>query len=136
MTSLEELKNSNIFPLGEENSAYQDYFVGQSYLEALVNDPESFDVNVGHVTFEPGCRNNWHTHVDGYQIILVTGGQGWYQAEGEAAQRLEPGDVVAVPRGVNHWHGATADSWFSHLAITKGMTEWHDPVTDEEYNQL
>lgn len=136
MTNFEEVVNKNIFPLGEENSTFADYFIGKSYLETLVNDPEKADAVVGHVTFEPRCRNNWHTHVDGYQIILVTGGKGWYQAQGEKAQLLEAGDVVAVPAGVSHWHGAANDSWFSHLAVTKGSTDWHDSVTEDEYLTL
>ena len=136
MTNFEELIDKNIFPLGDEIPELQEYFVGKPYLEKLVDDPDNFDVGVGHVTFEPGSRNNWHTHIEGYQIIIATGGTGWYQEKGEAAQKLVPGDVIAVPEGVNHWHGATKDSWFSHLAVTKGTTGWYEEVSDEEYEKI
>ena len=104
-------------------------------MKTLLNDPE-VSVAVGNVTFEPGCRNNWHVHTDGYQILLVTGGEGWYQEEGEAARKLLPGDVVVTHKGIKHWHGATKDSWFEHLAITSGASKFMEPVTDEEYNNL
>ncbi|WP_129044478.1 cupin domain-containing protein [Companilactobacillus metriopterae] len=131
----EDIKTNNIFGLGEKNDAYAQYFIGQSYLKMLVADPE-VDVNVANVTFEPGCRNNWHIHHDGYQLLLVTGGEGWYQEEGKPAQLLKEGDVVTIHDGVKHWHGATKDSWFSHIAITKGSSEWLNKVTDEDYNKL
>jgi quercetin dioxygenase-like cupin family protein len=129
-----------IFPLGQPNDAYAQYFTGPSYLAPLV--PGS--VPVSNVTFEPCCRNNWHIHHGsaggGDQILLCTAGSGWYQAEGEDAVSLEPGSVVRVPAGTRHWHGAKADSWFSHLAfITPGenvSNEWLEPVTDEEYSKL
>ena len=111
MTKYEEIHNGVIFPAGEKNEAYAQVFTGQSYLNMLVNDPE-VSVGVGNVTFEPGCRNHWHVHTDGYQILLVTGGEGWYQ------------------------HGATKDSWFEHLAITSGNSEFLEPVTDEVYEGL
>lgn len=95
-------------------------------------DP-AVNVGVGNVTFEPGCRNNWHIHHDGFQILLVTGGEGLYQEEGKAARLLKPGDVVVTHDGVKHWHGATKDSWFSHVAITAGTPEWLEAVSDADY---
>ncbi|WP_461240164.1 cupin domain-containing protein [Paucilactobacillus sp. N302-9] len=132
MAQNETVKDGIIFEKGSKNDAYAKYFTGQSYLNGLVNDP-SVNVGVGNVTFEPGCRNNWHIHHDGYQILLVTGGQGWYQEEGRKAQLLNPGDVIVTHDGVKHWHGATKDSWFSHIAITAGTPEWLEPVSDEQY---
>jgi quercetin dioxygenase-like cupin family protein len=128
-----------IFPLGQKNDAYAQYFTGQSYLAPLVTG----SVPVSNVTFEPGCRNNWHIHHGtggGDQILLCTAGSGWYQAEGEEPISLVPGTVVHVPAGTKHWHGAKADSWFSHVAfITPGeglRNEWLEPVTDAEYDTL
>ena len=130
-----QLKEKQLFPVGEANVAYQDFFVGQSYLSMLVNEPD-VNVGVGNVTFEPGCRNNWHIHHAGYQILLVTGGEGWYQEEGKAAQHLVPGDVIVTKDGIKHWHGATKDSWFSHVAITAGTPEWLEAVSDALYDAL
>jgi len=135
MAKHEEVKNGVIFPVGEKNEGFAKYFVGQSYLQTLVADP-GVPVGVGNVTYEPGCRNNWHIHRDGYQILLVTGGEGWYQEEGKAAQFLKAGDVVVTHDGVKHWHGAAKDSWFEHIAITAGKPEWLEPVTDEHYDKL
>ncbi|MCM3728833.1 cupin domain-containing protein [Neobacillus cucumis] len=134
MTKHEEVKNGVIFPAGEKNP-FSQFFVGQSYLKGLVSDPK-INVGVGNVTFEPECRNNWHIHRDGYQILLVTGGEGWYQEEGKPAQLLKAGDVIVTHDGVKHWHGATKDSWFVHIAITAGTPEWLEPVDDETYNNL
>ena len=130
-----EVKN-NLFGFGKLNTQYADVFVGNSYLNSLVSKDDNIDVGVSNVNFEPGCRNNWHIHHNGFQILLVTAGEGWYQEEGKPAQLLKPGDVVAIHEGVKHWHGATKDSWFSHIAITKGESEWCEPVSDEEYDQL
>ena len=128
-----------VFPVGKPNDAYARYFVGQSYLNMLSLE----QVVIGNVTFEPGCRNNWHIHhaeKGGGQILLVTAGRGWYQEEGKPARLLQPGDVVNIPANVKHWHGAAADSWFAHLAVEVpgegGATEWCEPVTDEEYAKL
>ena len=129
-----------IFPRGESNDAFAEYFVGQSYLAPLVDGA----VPVSNVTFEPGCRNNWHIHHGaggaGDQVLLCTAGSGWYQAEGEEPVSMVPGSVVRVPAGVTHWHGAKANSWFSHLAfVTPGddvRNEWLEPVTDAEYAAL
>lgn len=135
MAKHEEVKDGVIFPIGEKNEAFAQYFVGQSYLKGLVADPK-LNVGVGNVTFEPACRNNWHIHRGGFQLLLVTGGEGWYQEEGNPAQHLKAGDVVVTHDGVKHWHGATRDSWFSHIAITAGKPEWLEPVSDEWFNQL
>lgn len=130
-----EVKN-NLFGLGKLNTQYADVFIGNSYLNPLVSKDDNIDVGVSSVNFEPGCRNNWHIHHNGFQILLVTAGEGWYQEEGKPAQLFKPGDVVAIHEGVKHWHGATKDSWFSHIAITKGESEWCEPVSDEQYNHL
>ncbi len=125
-----------LFPIGEENTAFARYFIGQSYLQMLTTD----GVGIGNVTFAPGCRNNWHIHHKGGQILLVTGGRGWYQEWGKPARALRPGDVVQIPPEVKHWHGAAADSWFQHLAVEVpadgASNEWLEPVTDDDYNAL
>lgn len=140
MAKHENVKNGVIFPIGEKNDAYAQYFVGQSYLKTLIADPQ-VSIGVGNVTFEPGCRNNrsavrWHIHRDGFQILLVTGGEGWYQEEGKSAQALKAGDVIITHDRVKHWHGATKESGFEHIAITAGKPEWLEPVTDELYDKL
>jgi quercetin dioxygenase-like cupin family protein len=125
-----------IFPLGEKNEAFAQYFIGQSYLAPLTKE----GVSTNNVTFEPGCRNNWHIHHQGGQILLCTAGKGWFQEEGKPAQLLLPGDVVNIAPGIKHWHGAVKDSWFSHVAIAVpaegASNEWLEPVNDEHYNQL
>jgi quercetin dioxygenase-like cupin family protein len=135
MAKHEEIKSSGIFPIGERNEMFAQYFIGQSYLKALVSDP-SINVGVSNVSFEPGCRNSWHIHRDGFQVLLITGGEGWYQEEGKQAEALKTGDVIVTHDGVKHWHGATKDSWFQHIAITAGKPEWLEPVDDETYDQL
>ncbi|AMV68242.1 Transcriptional regulator (plasmid) [Pediococcus damnosus] len=132
----EKFETQNVFGQGNKNDAYAQYFIGQSYLKNLVSSDDNVNVNVGNVTFEPGCRNDWHIHHNGYQILLVTGGEGWYQEDGKPAQLLHPGDVVTIHDGVKHWHGATKDSWFSHVAITTGTSEWLEPVSDVAYDAL
>ncbi|MFD1430760.1 cupin domain-containing protein [Lacticaseibacillus mingshuiensis] len=131
----EAVKNGVIFPRGPENADYAQFFTGTSYLQSLVADP-AVNVGVGVVTFAPGTRNNWHIHHDGYQILLVTGGEGWYQEAGQPARKLHAGDVVVTHDGVKHWHGATKDSWFAHIAITAGTPEWLEPVSDAQYDAL
>lgn len=128
-----------LFPRGEKNDAYAQYFIGQSYLAPLAG----LGVGVSNVTFEPGCRNNWHRHnatAGGGQILLATAGSGWFQAEGQEPVSLEPGMVVEIPAGQKHWHGAKADSWFSHVAIAvpgeDTANEWLEPVDDEYYAAL
>ena len=130
---------SGIFDRGGANTAYARYFVGNSYLNMLSTE----GVIIGNVTFEPGCRNNWHTHQatkGGGQILLCTAGRGWYQEWSKEARELHPGDVVHIPAGVKHWHGAAKDSWFVHLAVEvpgeNTKSDWHEPVSDEDYNKL
>ena len=130
---------TTVFPRGNENTAYAQYFIGKSYLNMLSTE----QVGIGNVTFEPGCRNNWHVHhasKGGGQILLVTGGRGWYQELGQPARELHPGDVVNIPAGVKHWHGAASDSWFAHLAFEvpgeDTSNEWLEPVDDEQYAAL
>lgn len=128
-----------VFPIGAPNDGFAQYFTGQSYLAPL----STSQVGIFNVTFEPGCRNNWHIHhadKGGGQILVCVAGRGYYQEEGKEAQELHPGDVVNIPVGVKHWHGAAKDSWFSHLAVEvpgeNGSNEWLEPVTDEEYSLL
>ena len=130
---------SSVFPRGEENTAYARYFIGKSWLCPLSRE----QVGISNVTFEPGCRNNWHIHhasKGGGQILLCTGGRGWYQEWGKPARALKAGDVVNIPPEVKHWHGAAKDSWFAHLAVEvpgeDGSNEWLEPVDDEYYNAL
>lgn len=118
-TSYEEFEKANMFKRGESNEAYAQYFVGESFLNPLTV-PEETDVFLANVTFEPGCRNNWHVHhaaKGGGQILIVTDGRGWYQEWGKDPQELTPGTVVVIPAGVKHWHGAARDSWMSHIAF-------------------
>ena len=132
-------ENFSVFPIGNKNDAYAQYFIGQSYLCPLTTE----GVFIGNVTFEPGCRNNWHIHhakTGGGQILLCTAGRGWYQEWGKPARELHPGDAVVIPAGVKHWHGAAKDSWFAHLAVEvpgeETSNEWLEPVDDEQYGKL
>ena len=131
-------QNTIFFPIGEENP-YGQFFVGRSYLAPLTTE----QVPVYNVTFEPGCRNNWHIHhaaCGGGQMLICVGGRGWYQEWGKEPVELTPGTVINIPAGVKHWHGAAADSWFSHLALEipgeDGKAEWMEPVSEEDYNAL
>ncbi|BDC95020.1 carboxymuconolactone decarboxylase family protein [Treponema saccharophilum] len=131
-------QNSIFFSIGEPNP-YGKYFVGQSYLAQISKE----QIPVFNVTFEPGCRNNWHIHnakSGGGQMLICVGGRGWYQEEGKEAVELLPGSVVNIRAGVKHWHGAAKDSWFSHLALEipaeEGSTTWCEPVSDEDYGKL
>ena len=128
-----------IFPIGEPNTAYAAYFSGNSYLAPLSRE----QVAVSNVTFEPGCRNNWHIHrasSGGGQMLIGVAGRGWYQEEGKPAVEILPGTVIHIPANVKHWHGAAADSWFAHLAFEvpgeNTANEWLEPVTDEAYRAL
>lgn len=130
-----------MFGKGNPNEAYAQYFIGNSYLNPLTNPAEA-GVGLANVTFEPGCRNNWHIHhaeEGGGQILICTDGRGWYQEWGKEPQLLTPGTVVVIPAGVKHWHGAAADCWFSHIAFEapgKGCSnEWLEPVDDSHYPQ-
>lgn len=134
-------EHGGFFGQGEPNTAFAKYFIGQSYLKPLT-DPKK-TVFLANVTFEPGCRNNWHIHhaaSGGGQILLCVDGEGWYQEEGKPAQSLEPGDVVTIPPEVKHWHGAKANSWFSHIAVEcpgeDTSNEWLEPVEDAWYTAL
>ena len=134
-------EQAHVFGTGEPNVAYAEFFVGESFLKPLTeqNDP----IHMANVTFEPGCRNNWHIHHasdGGGQMLVCCAGEGWYQEWGKPAVSLEPGMVISIPEGVKHWHGAKADSWFSHISVevpgTDTSNEWLEPVTDEEYAAL
>ncbi len=136
-TSVDEPQGlSDIFPMGEPNDAYAQYFIGRSWLAPL-GDPQ---LGADNVTFEPGCRNNWRVHHKGGQVLICVAGRGWYQEWGKPAQELHPGDVVSIPPEVKHWHGAARDSWFQHIALAVpaegASAEWLEPVTDEAYAQL
>lgn len=131
-----EPREMSVFPIGQVNTRYAGYFTGRSYLNMLSTEL----VVIGNVTFEPGCRNHWHIHHasrGGGQLLVVTAGNGWYQEWGREPRRLKAGDIVSIPAGVKHWHGAGADTWFQHLAVEvpgeECRTEWCGPVPDEEY---
>ena len=131
----------NVFGKGQANTAYAQYFIGESFLNPLT-DAEC-PVSLANVTFEPGCRNNWHIHhadKGGGQILICTAGEGWYQEEGKEAVSLVPGMVITIPANVKHWHGAKKDSWFSHIAMDvpgeNSSNEWCEPVSDEDYAKL
>ncbi|WP_068402001.1 cupin domain-containing protein [Kribbia dieselivorans] len=134
-----EMNIDPIFGKGQPNDAYAEYFIGQSYLQPLTSE----GVSIANVTFEPGCRNNWHIHhasSGGGQILLCVAGSGWHQIEGQEPESMEPGSVAQVPAGVKHWHGAKAGSWFTHIAIAVPgenlSNEWLEPVTDDIYTHL
>ncbi len=134
----ERFQQELFFPIGEPNP-YGDYFVGQSYLAPVSAE----QIPIYNVTFEPSCRNNWHIHhakSGGSQMLICIGGRGWYREWGREARELHPGDIVNIPAGVKHWHGAAKDSWFAHLAVEipgeDGSTEWCEAVSDEEYAEL
>lgn len=135
----DQFQEEIFFPIGEPNNAYAQYFIGQSYLAPVSMD----QVKIFNVTFEPGCRNNWHIHhatKGGGQMLICVGGRGWYQEEGKDAVALTPGTVIHIPANVKHWHGAAKDSWMSHLAFeVEGedtSNEWCEPVDDETYAKL
>lgn len=138
----EEFDKVNVFGQGELNVSFAKYFIGNSYLNPLTKKEES-SLSLTNVTFEPGCRNNWHIHhatKDGGQILICTAGFGWYQEEGKDAISLEPGTVIVIPANVKHWHGGKKDSWFSHIALEvpgeNTSNEWLEEVSDKEYNKL
>ena len=142
-TSLEDAKSrfqqEMIFPIGEPNTAYAKYFKGNSYLARISSE----QVPIANVTFEPGCRNNWHIHhatKGGGQMLIGVAGRGWYQEWGKPAQEILPGTVIHIPAGVKHWHGAAANSWFAHLAFEiegeNTSNEWLEPVSDAEYEKV
>lgn len=138
----EKFSKENVFGKGEPNEAFAKYFIGKSFLNPLTKPKES-PIFLANVTFEPGCRNNWHIHRSakgGGQILICTAGEGWYQEEGKDAVSLVPGTVITIPSNIKHWHGAKKDSWFSHIAFEipgeNTSNEWLEPVTDEEYEKL
>ena len=136
-TEKEKYQNSIFFPIGAPNDAYAQYFIGQSYLAPISLQ----QVPIFNVTFEPGCRNNWHIHhakSGGGQMLLCVGGCGYYQEWGKEPVEMTPGTVINIPPEVKHWHGAAPKSWFSHLAIEvpgeDTSNEWCEPVSDAEYH--
>ena len=139
LTEKDRYQNTIFFPIGSPNDAYAQYFVGQSYLSPVSTE----QVPVFNVTFEPGCRNNWHIHHaknGGGQMLICVGGRGYYQEWGKDAVKLAPGTVINIPANTKHWHGAAPDSWFSHLAIEvpgeETSAEWLEPVSEEDYSKL
>lgn len=142
MIEKEKFEQVNVFGMGLPNTAFAQYFIGNSFLNPLTN-PEECSVFLANVTFEPGCRNNWHIHHadrGGGQILICTAGEGWYQEEGKDAISLTAGTVITIPAEVKHWHGAKADSWFSHIAVEvpgeNTSNEWCELVSDAQYNRL
>ena len=138
-TEKEKYAQTIMFPIGEPNTAYAKYFIGQSYLAPV----STKQVKIFNVTFEPKCRNNWHIHhakSGGGQMLIAVGGRGYYQEWGKEPIEMNPGDVINIPANVKHWHGAAPDSWFSHLAVeidgVETSNEWFEQVTDKEYNKL
>lgn len=137
-----EFDKANKFGTGNPNDAFAKFFVGNSFLNPLTN-PKDIAVFLANVTFEPGCRNNWHIHhakSGGGQLLICTAGEGWYQEEDKDAIELKEGSVITIPPEVKHWHGAKKDSWFSHIAVEvpgeETSNEWCEKVSDEEYNKL
>ena len=139
LTEKEKFQNEIMFPIGNPNDGFARFFIGQSYLAPV----STAQIPIYNVTFEPGCRNNWHIHhakSGGGQMLICIGGRGWYQEEGKEAEELTPGKVINIPAEAKHWHGAAADSWMAHLAIEvageETSSEWCEPVSDEEYGKL
>ncbi len=132
-----EVPKISDFPVGEENTGYAQYFSGKSWLAPLTSNKD-LNVPMFNVTFEPGCRNNWHSHSGG-QILVAVGGAGYYQERGKPAIRMEVGKVIEIAPNVEHWHGAAPDSWFSHIGIECNpqinKNTWLEPVSDEEYKK-
>lgn len=144
MKYMDETKfnEANVFGKGQPNINYAQYFIGDSFLNPLTEFGKS-PLFLANVTFEPGCRNNWHIHhssKNGGQILICTAGEGWYQEEGREPVSLVPGTVITIPANVKHWHGAKVDSWFSHISVEvpgeDTANEWLEPVADEVYNSI
>ena len=142
ITTREEFEKINVFKTGADNVNFAQYFSGASFLNPLTEFGKC-PVFLANVSFEPGCRNNWHIHHadnGGGQILICTAGDGWYQEEGKDAVSLTPGMTITIPANVKHWHGAKADSWFSHIAVEvpgeNCSNEWCEPVTDAQYKAL
>ncbi len=141
-TNETEFNEANVFGKGIENKMFEKYFSGKTFLNPLTKPGED-PLFVFNLTFEPGCRNDWHIHhadKGGGQMLICTAGEGWYQEEGKKAVSLVPGTVITIPEGAKHWHGAKADSWFSHVAFEipgeNCSNEWLEPVSDEEFSKL
>ena len=139
LTEKDKYQNTILFPIGAPNDGFAKYFIGQSYLAPISTE----QVGIFNVTFELGCRNNWHIHhatKGGGQILICVGGRGYYQEWGKDAVEMKPGDCINIPVGVKHWHGAALDSWFSHLAVEvpgeNSSNEWLEAVSDEAYSAL
>ena len=139
LSEKDKYQNTILFPIGAPNDGFAQYFTGQSYLAPVSKE----QVGIFNVTFEPGCRNNWHVHhadKGGGQILICVGGRGYYQEWGKEAVEMKPGDCINIPAGVKHWHGAAPDSWFSHLAVEvpgeNGSNEWLEPVDEKQYGGL
>ena len=137
----QEFEEINAFGTGSPNEAFAQYFTGESFLNPLTNPQDT--VFLANVTFEPGCRNNWHIHHaknGGGQILICTAGEGWYQEENKSPVSLTAGTVITIPSEVKHWHGAKKHSWFSHIAVEvpgeATSNEWCEPVSDEVYSAL
>jgi len=138
----EEFNKENVFGKGQANTMFAQYFIGESFLNPLTV-PGGSPIFLLNVTFEPGCRNNWHIHhatKGGGQMLICTAGEGWYQEEGKEAVSLEPGTVITIAPGTKHWHGAKADSWFSHISVEvpgeNAKNEWLEPVLTQTYGKL
>lgn len=129
--------NGSIFPQGDKAPA--DYFIGNAWVKMLVPNDQIFNTQIGNVVFEPGARNNWHTHSGG-QILIVIDGIGYYQEKGKAAQIIRKGDVITIAPDVVHWHGAAANSSMTHIAVNtntqKGIVNWLEPVTEDQYKSI
>ena len=139
LSEKDKYQNTILFPIGAPNDGFAQYFSGQSYLAPVSKE----QVGIFNVTFEPGCRNNWHIHhadKGGGQILICVGGRGYYQEWGKEPKEMKPGDCINIPVGVKHWHGAAPDSWFSHLAIEvpgeNSSNEWLEPVDEKQYGEL
>lgn len=139
LTEKDKYQNTILFPIGAPNDGFAQYFIGQSYIAPVSGE----QVGIFNVTFEPGCRNNWHIHhakSGGGQLLICTAGEGWYQEEGKEAVSLTPGMVITIPAEVKHWHGAKKDSWFAHIAVEvpgeETFNEWCEPVDNAEYSAL
>ena len=134
------MENPSAFPMGEPNDGFAQYFVGQSYLAPVLESPQ---IAIHNVTFEPGCRNNWHIHRHAAQVLIAVGGRGYYQIEGQEPKELKAGQAVCIPADTKHWHGAAPDEAFSHLAFMMPVgdpslmgNEWLEPVDAEAYGKL
>ena len=142
ITTREEFERADTFGIGAPNTGFAQYFIGDSFLKPLT-DIASGEYPVLNVTFEPGCRNNWHIHhasKGGGQVLICTAGEGWYQEWGKEPVSLVPGMTIVIPANVKHWHGAKKDSWFSHITFeptgVDASNEWLEAVDNGQYGKL